>query len=106
MATASLLESIAAHEKELMADLSRTREESRGILDTAHSDSATLLQESNARLDSDIATLRRDAAVEREKVRTSIQNATADAIESIRRESASRTAQVRQELLARIVPGV
>lgn len=106
MSSVSLLETVAQHEKSLMADLDRARDEARQIIDTAHAESAALLQEAGARLESDIATLRREAAAERESVRASIQKATAEKVETIRRESASRTAEVRQELLARIIPNV
>lgn len=106
MASVSLLESVAQHEKSLMADLDRARDEARQIIDTAHLDSATALQESNVKLEADIAVLRRDAAQAREEVKVTIQKATAEKVQAIRSESAGRTPQVRAELLARILPNV
>lgn len=106
MASVSLLESVAQHEKALMADLDRAREEARQIIETAHIESASTLQETNTKLEADIAALRRDAAVAREEIRVAIQKATADKVQSIRSESAGRTPQVRAELLARILPNV
>ena len=106
MATVSLLESVAQHEKSLMADLDRTREEARQIVEVAHADSASVLQDTNTKLEADIATLRREAAQEREQVRSAIQKATEESVQSIRSESADRTADVRSELLARILPNV
>lgn len=106
MASVSLLESVAQHEKSLMADLDRARDEARQIVDAAHAEVASSLQDFNTKLESDIAVLRRDAAKAREEVRTSIQKATAEKVASIRSESASRTPQVRAELLARILPSV
>ena len=106
MASVSLLESVAQHEKALMADLDRAREEARQIIEAAHLESASALQETNTKLEADIATLRRDAAVTREEIRLAIQKATAEKVQSIRSESASRTPQVRAELIARILPTV
>jgi vacuolar-type H+-ATPase subunit H len=106
MASVSLLESVAQHEKALMAELELARNEARQIIEAAHIESAATLQETNTKLEADIATLRRDAAVAREEVRQAIQKATAEKIQSIRNESAGRTAQVRAELLARILPNV
>ena len=106
MATVSLLESVAQHEKSLTADLDRTREEARQIVEVAHADSASVLQDTNTKLEADIATLRREAAQEREQVRSAIQKATEESVQSIRSESADRTADVRSELLARILPNV
>jgi len=106
MASVSLLENVAQHEKSLMADLDRAREEARQVIESAHAKGAAALQESNARLDAEIAALRRDAAQEREEVRTKIQREAAEQVEAIRRESAERTAAVREDLLARILPNV
>lgn len=106
MATLSLLESVAQHEKSLMTDLDRARDEARQIIEAAHADSASVLQEANTKLEGEIAILRRDAAQEREKFRNAVQKATADSVQSIRSESASRTSEVRAELLARILPNI
>lgn len=106
MASVSLLESVAQHEKALMADLDRARDEARQIIEAAHIESASALQETNTTLEADIATLRRDAAVAREEIRVAIQKATADKVQSIRSESSGRTPQVRAELVARILPTV
>lgn len=105
MASISLLESVALHEKSLMADLDRAREEARQALDTAHAESASLLQETNEKLEAEIAVLRRDAARAREEERAAIQKATALKIEQIRSESAGKTPEVRNELIARVLPG-
>ncbi len=106
MASVSLLETVAQHEKSLMADLESAREEARQIIDAAHLEGATTLQETNTKLEADIAVLRRDAAQAREEVRVTIQKATTEKVEAIRSESAGRTPQVRAELLARILPNV
>lgn len=106
MASVSLLESVAQHEKALMADLDRARDEARQIIEAAHIESASALQETNTKLEADIAALRRDAAVAREEIRLAIQKSTAEKVQSIRSESAGRTPQVRAELLARILPNV
>jgi len=104
MASVSLLESVAQHEKSLMADLDRAREEARQIIEAAHAASASALLEANTKLEADVAALRRDAAMAREELRASIQKATIEKVQSIRSESASRTPEVRAELLARILP--
>jgi hypothetical protein len=44
--------------------------------------------------------------VAREEIRASIQKATAEKVQSIRSESASRTPQVRAELVARVLPNI
>src|SRR5688572_7273231 len=106
MASVSLLESVAQHEKALMADLDRARDEARQIIEASHAESASALQEANTKLEADVAALRRDAAAAREEIRTAIQTATAEKVQHIRSESASRTPQVRAELLARILPTV
>lgn len=106
MSSVSLLESVAQHEKSLMADLDRAREEARQIIDAAHAESASALLESNVKLEAEIAVLRRDAAVTREEARIAIQTATAEKVQAIRSESSSRTPQVRAELLKRILPNV
>lgn len=106
MASVSLLESVAQHEKSLMADLDRAREEARQVVEAAHAASASTLQEANSKLEADVAALRRDAAVAREEIRTSIQKATAEKVQAIRTESASRTPQVRAELIARVLPNI
>ncbi len=105
MASESLLETVACHETALLADLETVREEAREIVEAAHRESAALLQAANEKLDAEIADLRRNAAREREEVRLSIEHATAAEVERIRTESAGRTHDVRQALLARIVPG-
>ncbi len=105
MASISLLESVALHEKSLMADLDRAREEARQALDAAHAESASLLQETNEKLEAEIAALRRDAARAREEERVAIQEAAAQKIRQIRSESAGKTPEVRKELVARVLPG-
>ena len=104
MASESLLETIAGHETSLMADLDRAHEEARQIIEAAHIEAATLLQDTSAKLDSELATMRRDAAQAREEERISIEKATADKVEQIRDASAARMGDVRQELIARILP--
>lgn len=104
MASISLLESVALHEKSLMADLDRAREEARQALDAAHAESASLLQETNEKLEAEIAALRRDAAHAREEERVAIQEAAAQKIRQIRSESAGKTPEVRKELVARVLP--
>lgn len=106
MASVSLLESVAQHEKSLMADLDRAREEARQIVEAAHVESASVQQETNNKLEAEIAILRKDAAKAREEVRVAIQTAAAEKVQSIRNESASRTDKVRAELLSRILPNV
>lgn len=104
MASESLLESIAQHETSLMGDLDSTREEARQIVEAAHADSAVVLQNTNTQLEAQIAELRRNAAREREEVKTSIEEAAASNVEKIRTESAERKADVRKELVDRILP--
>ena len=104
MASESLLETVAQHESALMEGLDRAREEARQLVEAAHAAGAVLLQESNARLDEEVAKRRREAAQTREIERTEIQRASADKVEKIRSDSASRTAAVGDELIARILP--
>ena len=105
MASESLLETIAQHEKALVADLERAREESRQVIEAAHAEGAAILQEAAAKLDVELAAMRRDAARAREEERVAIERATAEKVEQIRSESAGKTPQVRKELIARILPG-
>lgn len=105
MASESLLESVAAHETALMKELEQAREEARALVEVAHTEGAALQQETNARLDEEVAGLRREAAQAREAERAKIQQDTASRVEQIRQESSKRVAVVRDELIARIVPG-
>jgi vacuolar-type H+-ATPase subunit H len=105
MASESLLESVARHEKELIAGLDSAREASREVVESAHAAGAALLQAAGEKLDAEIAGLRRNAAREREEVRQAIEKASADEVERIRSESAGRTQEVRKGLLSRILPG-
>ena len=105
MASESLLETVAEHEKALMADLERAREEARTIIESAHGEGAAVLQEASAALESDLLAMRRDAAQKREAERAAIEQATAEKVEQIRAESASRTQSVRDELIGLILPG-
>ena len=79
-------------------------EEARQALDAAHAESASLLQETNEKLEAEIAALRRDAAHAREEERVAIQEAAAQKIRQIRSESAGKTPEVRKELVARVLP--
>ena len=105
MASESLLETVATHERKLMDELNGAKEEARQIIESAHATGASLLQETNTKLDADVAVLRRDAAQRRESERNTIQQNTAAKVEQIRTESANRTSAVRDELVARILPG-
>lgn len=105
MASESLLETVAEHESALMADLERAREEARQMVEAAHAESAATFQEAGAALDTDLAGMRRKAAQAREEERAAIEAATARDVERIRNESAGRTQEIRQELIARILPG-
>ncbi|MCF6285669.1 MAG: hypothetical protein L3K26_10815 [Candidatus Hydrogenedentes bacterium] len=88
-----------------MEDLDRAREEARQLVEDAHAAGASFLQESNAKLDEDVAARRREAAKTREAERTKTQEASAVQIEKIRAESASKTSTVCDELITRILPG-
>lgn len=105
MASQSLLETVARHETTLIASLEGAREEARSIVEAAHAESAALLQESSAKLDTEVSVLRRDAARSREEVRAAIEKASIEEVGRIRSESAARTLEVRRELVARILPG-
>jgi len=105
MAAESMLETIAQHESALMADLEKARDEARRIVEAAHAAGATALLETNSRLDADVAALRREAIQKREAERSRIQQETAARVEIIRAETAGKTAAVRDDLLARIIPG-
>jgi vacuolar-type H+-ATPase subunit H len=104
MASESLLETVAQHEGALMQDLDRAREEARQVVEGAHTAGASLLQESNVKLDGDVAAVRREAATTREAERAKIQQASTAQIEKIRAESTSKTSVVRDELIARVLP--
>lgn len=105
MASETLLETVAQHETTLMAELEQAREEARQIVEAAHAESATTLQEASAALEADLAEKRRDAARAREAERASIEDATAKKVEQIREESAGIKEEVRKELIARVLPG-
>jgi vacuolar-type H+-ATPase subunit H len=105
MASESLLEIVAQHEKQLMESLEGAREEARKVVDAAHAESANVLHEAGATLEAEVAVLRRDAAQAREAQRVAIEQAAAAEVERIRAESAVRTEAVRRELIARILPG-
>lgn len=104
MASESLLEIVARHEKSLMADLEGAREEARKIVEAVHAEAASGLQEANTKLESELAVMRRESARAREAVRVSIEQAAAENVERIRAESAGRTQAVRDELISRILP--
>lgn len=105
MASESLLETVATHERGLMDDLNSTREEARQLVEAAHAEGAALLQETNSKLDAEVATLRREAAQRRDTERSTIQQETAADVEQMRSRSASMTSAVRDEIVARILPG-
>lgn len=104
MSSESLLENVARHETALMKELDLAREDARLVVDAAHADGAAYLQDAAARLDGEIGEMRRLAARSREEVRVSIEQAATAEVQRIRDESSSRTGDVRQELLARVVP--
>ncbi len=88
-----------------MDELNTTREEARQIVEAAHAEGAALLQDTNSKLDAEVATLRREAAQRRDAERDAIQKETAAKVEQIRTTSASMTSAVRDEIIARILPG-
>ena len=106
MAAESLLETVATHESTLMKELEQAREEARQLVDTAHAEGASIQQEVTNQLEEEVSMLRREAAQARESERSTIQQQTASAVESIRTQSASRADSVRSELIARIIPSI
>ncbi|MBI2435027.1 MAG: hypothetical protein HYV26_19400 [Candidatus Hydrogenedentes bacterium] len=104
MALVSLLESVAAHEIELMARVGAAEEEARRIVEQAHAEAGTFLQEEHARLDADMAARRREAADAREVERQAIEAAAEQRVREIRAARAGALEAVTRELLQWVLP--
>ncbi|MBI2425476.1 MAG: hypothetical protein HYV27_21805 [Candidatus Hydrogenedentes bacterium] len=104
MASASLLQKVAAHEINLLANRDEADQQARKVVDGAHEKAAALLQEAHNTLDAEIAARRRAAAAKRIEERQAIEAASKEKVARIRTESVGRLDGVRKALLSQIVP--
>ncbi len=106
MQNSRLLESVAKHEKKLMAQLESTREEARTIVNEAQDAASILLQEAQQKLDAELNTMRREALDAREHTTNTIEDAGQEAVDAIRQESAKKMEAVKQQILLRLLPAL
>jgi vacuolar-type H+-ATPase subunit H len=106
MQNSRLLETVAKHEKKLIAQLESTREEARIIVNEAQDAASILLQEAQQKLDAELNTMRREALESREHATNAIEVAGHEAVDAIRQESAGKMEAVKQQILQQLLPAL
>ena len=102
--SASIVTSVARHERELLGKIEVSHQDARDIVDLARSDAQKHLQDEEARLTDETAALRR----ERDEIRQKGFDATVEAAEerlvSVREEAAQKVEGLAKEVLAMFIP--
>jgi len=104
MTAVSLLESVAQHESELMAQVAAAEEEGRALVEEAHAEAAALKQQEQARLEADIQGMRREAREARAREEAGIVRRAEEKVAEIRAAASSGREAVRQEILGHLIP--
>jgi len=104
MSSASLLETVADHEKDLMAQVARGEQEAAKVIEEAQTAAFAALQEMQHELDAEMGEKRRAAAEAREKERAAIEAETIAKIERIRRNISTKTDSVKNEIVSFLLP--
>lgn len=104
MASASLLESVAMHEESLMSRVQEAEEQAQRILDEARAAAAARGQEEHARVEAEIARMRREAAEARDIEQRAIQQAGENKVAEIRSSATARLERATQEILQQVLP--
>lgn len=104
MTAVSLLESVAQHETELMAQVGEAEAQARALVDEAQAQAVALLQQEQARLDEDLAALRRQARDARAEEQQQIAQRAEQRVLEIRSQAAEHREAVKREILARLIP--
>ncbi len=105
MATASLLQKVAAHEIALLQTRDDAEAQARKVVESAVERSAAIMQEASNALDAETAARRKAAAVNRAEDREAIETASRQKVSQVRKDAAGRLDGVRAALLGQIVPG-
>jgi len=100
----SLLETVAAHEQKLLAEVDTTEAEGRALVESAHAEAASLLAQAHRSLDRDVAGLRRQAAAQRDEDSRRIEESAAQEVRAIHAALADRRAAVESEILGFLLP--
>ncbi|MFP6582597.1 MAG: V-type ATPase subunit subunit G family protein [Candidatus Hydrogenedentota bacterium] len=100
----SIVASVASHEQELLAKLEASTEEAREIVDQARANARTSQQNSESKLNDDMAEIR----CEKDEVREAQLQATVSAAEErladVRTNAASQVDAIAQEVLSLFIP--
>lgn len=104
MSALSLLETVARHESALTSQVAEARETARGIVEKAHIEARTEMQEETIRLEHEIAVLRREAAEGRGEEARAIREAADQKVADARRAAGQKIPEVMREILGRILP--
>lgn len=100
----SFLEQVAHHEQRLLVEVHQAEQEAARIIGQAHSQAARYLKEHAWELKEEIAGMRHDAEVERDRERAAILNAAETRLSDDMAEARRRVPQVAVSLVSLIVP--
>lgn len=102
---ATLLETVAEHEKGLVSKIETADVQAHKTIEDAHHEASSIVAEAAHQLDATIAQKRRAAADERQRAEEEIGANCQRRVAEIRGMAADKLDAVREELLSRILPG-
>jgi vacuolar-type H+-ATPase subunit H len=100
----SVLSAAARHETALMTRIAAAEQDAQRRTGQAHEQAAALLIETQHRTERDIAEMRRQAAVERERVEAAIADEAGRKVAEIRAKAAPNLDRIRRAVVGRILP--
>jgi len=101
----TLLETVASHEESLLTKVDGARTDARGAIEAAQEQALTLIQETNAALDAELAERRRAAAESRAAESERIERETKERVDSMRAKANVSIERLKHELVAQLLPG-
>ena len=100
----SLLETVARHEQQLMAQVAAAHEEARALIEQAHADAASGAQQDLSQLDMFAAGQRREATETRERERADIERKMEETVATIRTRAAGGLDDAVKKVVQLVLP--
>lgn len=100
----SPLKVVAAHESQLMRDLSEVKREAQVVTEQARAEAAEILREAGMALSAELARVREEAASRRDAVRREIEAGAEQHARAARQEAMGRAGEARKAVLDLVLP--
>lgn len=105
MSNGTLLETVAAHESGLMAQVEETKQANRKAIEEAQANAISTLQQLQNKLDQELTDKRHQASFARDNEQQQIESDTERKVKEIRDAAAPKLDAIRDQIVATLLPG-